>query len=1391
MTMTPIATNERCERFRDDLAAVVDGDDAVLAGHLDHLAECEACRDARHEAMGLVAMVAAAGDDFVAVGDLEERVLAAAVVGDGVRVEPASVASGSEAARAPRWTAVMDRVRTRRAWVVAGGLAAAAAVLVVVASGGEGTGSGASGSGSGASGSGSDSGSGGKAWAGSIAVVDRSGADTSSGVEVRPAGARGFASARAGAAVAAGAALRTDESTRLELVLDDGSRVYLDHATEIELARGGRELTMARGNLVADVAHLDRQQAVFRTPAGQVDVVGTRFSLSATGDSTSVRVVRGAVRLASATGRVDVRAGEEGVVTRGRAPEAAAAGDVVGAVGWSELLSPDEPADELAAGIGELRAFKPGEERDRDWKLALSRHKVTVRIAGNVARTEIEETFQNDSSTALEGVYRFPLPPDARIERLALDVDGKMEEGAFVGKERAAKIWRGVIQKAAPRPIAPRDEIIWVPGPWRDPALLEWQQGGRFELRIFPIPRKGSRTIQLAYTQILEPQGGERRYVYPLPHRSGGAPAAGRFDIDVRLSGIDAAREPRVRNYAVDRRRDGDAHHLTMTATGFRPRGDFAIDFALPDSGAELRAWSFRGPAAAAPTLAASRRGGADPAVVTAQREIAGDDRATALLALRPHLPRWTESRQRDYVLVVDSSQSMVGERFARARKLVTALVGEMDRRDRFAVLACDVGCQAFADGPQPPSAAAARRLEDWLGQVRPAGASDLVGGLERAAEALGQERKREAWILHIGDGSATTGYRRMADLRAESEAIAARARVSISAVGIGGDADAGALAAIARAGGGFFTPYVPGQRAELAALSVLETTFGVVLKNPVVELPAGLADASPGELPNLRAGQELLIAARMSGPVRGDVVLRGTVGGKPYENRFPLALEPSEARGNAFVPRVWAALTIERMELEGRGEDQARIVALSQAYGVLSRHTSLLVLESPAMFRAFGIDRSRSQVAWSGEEAAEGVESGGAVDYHGDTRRSRRAGAIRLKASAAEDAGTDDADMADASPLHAGGGDANSSTLADLSSEDASADFEETDEEPADEKPAEKNKKADARGPRVSELPARRPIDGGRVWIPMRRVWFRVGSVSEFGRISPRILDAVARAEASLGQQPDSRERHRVLVQALAYAGDLDRAFQVASAWLERDRMDPEALGYLADLLGRQGRRAEAVRMLSGAVDLAPGNRALHLRLAAAYDRVGEAAQACSHRIALAAIAPADADLLSGALRCQRAVGRHDGAERLVRATRDDRLRSAVETSAAVPRAGERAKPELLLDASWAGAVDLDLSLVTPDGKRLSWLGGRTGLAAERAGDAGRERLGLRRLPAGNYLIEVARSDPGDRTPVSGTIAVSALGARRTLPFDLTESRVVVGRVAVARRSRLVPLDR
>ncbi|HEU4537896.1 MAG TPA: VIT domain-containing protein, partial [Polyangiaceae bacterium] len=388
-------------------------------------------------------------------------------------------------------------------------------------------------------------------------------------------------------------------------------------------------------------------------------------------------------------------------------------------------------------GLGELRAKKPGQQNERDTALRLSKHSVTVRVVDNVARTEVEESFENETGDELEGIYRFPLPPDAHVERLALEVNGKLEEAAFVERDKAAAIWRGVIQHAVPKAPKPAEEIIWVPGPWRDPALLEWQRGGRFELRIFPIAPKSRRRVVIAYTQTVPLAGGLRRYTYPLPYDPRGSTTVDAFQVDLQVLGHDRALGVKSLGYALQPAAGGDgrAERLAFQQARFVPTGDLQVEYGLPDRDAELSAWAYR------PAAEGKAGEDASPYVV---------------LALRPKLPRVREQKARDHVLVVDASRSMVGERFARARALAAALVREMDGEDRARVLACDTTCRPL--GPAlTPGAAAADAVTAFLDGVTPDGASDL-GAIVRAAQALPAEGSRARHIIYVGDGGASVG---------------------------------------------------------------------------------------------------------------------------------------------------------------------------------------------------------------------------------------------------------------------------------------------------------------------------------------------------------------------------------------------------------------------------------------------------------------------------------------------------------------------------------------------------------------------------------------------------------------------------------------------------------
>jgi TonB family protein len=1376
-----------------------------------------------------------------------------------------------------------------------------------------------------------------------IAQVVRASDDGRAGVEVRGPGEARFAPAAVDQPVPAGGAVRTDDRTRARLLLPDGTVVVLNHGTELALdGREPRRMTLARGELLADVATVAEAPAArFVTPSGVVEVLGTKLVLTATDDLTSVRVTRGRVRLRAGSGQeAEVKAGEEGLIEKDRSGvTVSSALDLASSVAWTDLEGHDDDDDvEIPlAGLGELRARRPGREGEREQALALASHDVRVRIQGTLARTEIEEVFRNDSGATLEGVYRFPLPADAQIDRLALDVEGRMEDGAFVERGVASKIFAGVIRAATGRPVsAQAEEYIWVPGPWRDPALLEWQRGGRFELRVFPIKARSERRVIIGYSQVVRPHGEGRRYVYPLAHSADASTRVGRFGVDIRVSGADPSTPVVSHGYRMDARpAQSGATTLAMTASGFLPAGDVIVDYALPGPDAELRWWTFTKTSTSAGTsrAASKRETRSSPEVVSERAALAADARPFVAFALRPELPARAQGRQQDLVIVVDSSQSMFGERFARATSLVSQVVSEMDRRDRFAVVACDATCRAMDASPAPPrhpSLQAAGAVDAWLSAIRPAGASDLAASLRHAASLLDPHRApdRDVRVLYVGDGLASAGHRRLGAVASVVRDLARQANVTFTTVGVGGDADTAALSAIARAGGGHYVPYVAGQRASAAALALLETTYGPSLRDATLELPAGVTDVGPspdGSLPTLRDGEELIVVGRFDGEVDGHAVLRGTVAGEPYEDRFPVHLTASSASGNAFVPRLWAAATIERLELENGADRHARTVALSQTYGVMSRDTSLLVLESEAMLRAFGVDRVDGAPAWTGEDELETEESTGTVEHRqtsssahaafgADARDNQLATneydrSTRSK-SAGHPAGNNEGGptlrtrggvaMADSSSVVMGGIDPSavrrtisqhlprirsayedqlraspnlsgrlavqftigatgqvtdarvtSSTMNDRGLEQrilsvfrgmrfpspagggevtvtypfvfqsageawpfdgeywrdelgtyrqplAKAPAKQPTQREQTGEPAPANDPApldvanreaepaqiQAEQARMNAPDVSGPFRGPGRW--MRRVWERVASIRPDVATWPSELRAVEEAEQALLGAPDSRDRHRALAQALARAGRLERAREVVEQWIARDRLDPEALTALADVEAREGRRDEAVRLLSGVVDLQPDNVALHRRLADALDRAGQTERACSFRIAVAEV-EASAQAAGEAIRCARAAGAEGSARLLLDALPTEAARAEAERAASEARSTE-VRGDLLVEAEWSGPQDLDVSLVTRQGTRISWMGGRANVVGDAAFDPGRERLGLRWTPAGTYVVEVSRSDPADTTPVSGRLRIRALDERQTLPFTLAGARAQVGRIEVRRVERLVP---
>jgi Ca-activated chloride channel family protein len=63
--------------------------------------------------------------------------------------------------------------------------------------------------------------------------------------------------------------------------------------------------------------------------------------------------------------------------------------------------------------------------------------RVDIAVSGPVARTRISQEFRNDGEIRVEGIYVFPLPDDAAVDRLRIRIGERYVEGEIREMARA------------------------------------------------------------------------------------------------------------------------------------------------------------------------------------------------------------------------------------------------------------------------------------------------------------------------------------------------------------------------------------------------------------------------------------------------------------------------------------------------------------------------------------------------------------------------------------------------------------------------------------------------------------------------------------------------------------------------------------------------------------------------------------------------------------------------------------------------------------------------------------------------------------------------------------------------------------------------------------------
>ncbi len=673
------------------------------------------------------------------------------------------------------------------------------------------------------------------------------------------------------------------------------------------LVEGPAKLTMKAGSVGLDQgkAFVDCEggpPVEIESPRGPIELSDARASVEVRTDGTElVYVLRGSARAGSA-GRADT-----GELLTLRADGAATRAPAVAWEDWTGGLATADPAAEPAPfGIGTVGARPAGDKGKPRVSLGIERLDVRVTVDGDFAVTEVDETFVNPRSDAVEGIFTFRTPPGAVLQKFGVDRSGDL-------------VWGQIKESVAAQ--AQYESNVYQ-GSTEDPALLQWVTSGVYSARLYPIQGGAKRRVVTRYAEWLPRQGAHadrRLYVYPMAAEGARASLPRieelHVDLDLTRAGADRVRA------GMGGKRAGQ--HVLMQAFDFVPRADLAVE--LFDRGQDGLV-AYRAPHVL----------GAEDVPVNAgagfAAKVASEERDYLLVPVRSPAPAG-ETKGVDLAIVVDTSAATDAGSLAIARSLAAALLAHLGPEDRAALWAGDATLRPVADGSGQLTVVDAERRRVWLAAlagVEPGGATDIGALLTEAAGWL--DAKRRGAVVYIGDGQPSVGEIAPSALHERLARLPQGARVL--AAGVGARANFALLASAAR--GAPVEPVGDAYTAARSALRLLEAAQRSAWIGATVDLGPGVERVLPRELPPVGVDEEVLVVGRVSGTPPLQVTLTGSGGSV----KLPLRTMPIADSGD--LRRRWGQGRLDELLAEGAG--RAALVDVATRFGLVSPYTSLYV---------------------------------------------------------------------------------------------------------------------------------------------------------------------------------------------------------------------------------------------------------------------------------------------------------------------------------------------------------------------------------------------------------------------------------------------------------------
>jgi Ca-activated chloride channel family protein len=560
--------------------------------------------------------------------------------------------------------------------------------------------------------------------------------------------------------------------------------------------------------------------------------------------------------------------------------------------------------------------------------LEVSSHHVDVKIDGQVAITSIDQEFYNPNDQRLEGIYMFPVPKGAHIDKFSMEIGGKMVDAELLRADKARQIYEDIVRKM------------------RDPALLEYAGRDLFKIRIFPIEPRSRKPIKISYTELLRSDAGTVTYSYALSTEKFSARPIKSLSLKVEVKTEQPLASIYSPSHKVEIRRDGP----NRAVIGYESKDE------KPDTDFQL-------------VYSSEKR---DIGLSLITHKSGGEDGYFLLLAA-PTVAKETKPAPKDVVFVVDTSGSMAGAKLQQAKKALQFCVENLNTDDRFEIVRFSTEAESLFGKLSEADSEHRKRASNFIGDLKPIGGTAIADALQTAFKARSEKSERPFVIIFLTDGLPTVGTRNPDEIVAD---VKKAGDARIFSFGIGSDVNTQLLDQIAE-GTRAFSQYV----LENEDLEVKVSNFYTRIREPVLtnvrlEFGGGVRTSKlyPAQLPDLFKGDQLVLTGRYSGSGEVEAKLTGITNGREQTFTYKVKFDDSS---NDYVARLWATrrvgFLLDEIRIHGETTElRDEATDLARRYGIVTPYTAYLIVEDEDRRRVPMADRSMQSMSADAPARAE-----------------------------------------------------------------------------------------------------------------------------------------------------------------------------------------------------------------------------------------------------------------------------------------------------------------------------------------------------------------------------------------------------------------------------------